>query len=89
MIHEASTAVSESVLRDLREVVCGRHGSIVLTEGGRPIAAIVDMATFEQAQQDDQAFDDLLAAAAAGFADLPEAEGMRIVDEAVRAVRGR
>ena len=74
-------------LGDLLNEVRYRRGRIVITRAGKPIAALVDIETFERLRKSDEEFDRLRAAMSDAFADRSEDEVSSLVDEAVEAAR--
>ena len=76
-------------LGDLLNEVRYRRGRIVITKAGKPVAALVDIETFERLRKSDEEFEHLRAEIAAAFADFTGDEIGALVDEAVEAARGR
>lgn len=70
-------------LGDLLNEVRYRRGRIVITEAGKPVAAVVDIETFERMRKSDEEFDDLRTEIAEAFANRAEGEVRALVDEAV------
>ncbi len=64
-----------------------RHGKVVITKAGKPVAALVDIAMFERLRKLDEEFDRLRAEISEAFAGKSEGEIDALVDEAVKAVR--
>ena len=65
-----------------------RHDSIVITKAGKPVAAMVDMDTYERMRRKDSGeFERLWAEFAKGFEDLTEDEAQALADEAVAEAR--
>jgi len=74
-------------LGELLNEVQYRRDRILITKAGKPVAALVDIETFERLRKLDEEFERLRAELARSFEKLPETEGVKLVDEAVRAVR--
>lgn len=87
MIREAPAMSVRQNLGELLNEVQYRGDRIVITKAGKPVAALIDIALFERLRQLDEEFAAMADELAQSFADLPEAEGTALVDEAVRAVR--
>ena len=83
MIREATAMTVRRHLGDLLNEVRYRRGRIVITKAGKPIAALVDIETFERLRKSDEEFDDLRAEIAEAFANHAEEEVGALVDEAV------
>jgi prevent-host-death family protein len=66
-----------------------RHDRIVINKDGKPVAALVDARLFERIRRMQNRFDALCQRIEAGFADLPEGEGMAEIDAAVAPERGQ
>ena len=89
MIKEATAMTVRQHLGDLLNEVRYRRGKIVITKAGKPVAALVDIETFERLRKSDEEFERLRGEISDAFADQLE-DGIRaLVDEAVEAARGR
>jgi prevent-host-death family protein len=66
-----------------------RHDSVVIKKDGKPVAALVDARLFERIRRMQDRFDALCQRIEAGFAQLPEAEGLAEIDAAVALERKR
>lgn len=87
MIREApAMTVRQNLGELLNEVQC-RKGRIVITKGGKPVAALIDVALFERLRKLDEEFEQLSGALAKAFAGTGPAKGGALVDEAVKAAR--
>ena len=75
MISEASAVSFRQNLGDMLNQVQYRHDSIVIKRDGKPVAALVDARLFERIE--------------AGYAEVPEAEGLAEIDVAVAVSRAR
>jgi len=89
MIREAPAMTVRQNLGELLNEVQYRHDKVVITKGGKPVAALIDMALFEKIRSLDEEFDRLTREMAQAFERLPAEDGMALVDEAVRAARKR
>jgi prevent-host-death family protein len=88
MQREATAMNVRQNLGELLNEVQYRHDSIVITKAGKPVAALVDMASFERMRRkEDGEFARLWTEVAHGFDDLSEAEVAKLVDSEVNAVR--
>ena len=74
-------------LGDLLNEVRYRRGRIVITRAGKPVAALVDIETFERLRRSDEEFERLRGELSEAFAGRPEDEIHAVVDEAVHAAR--
>ncbi len=87
MIREAPAMTVRKNLGDLLNEVQYRKGRIVITKGGKPVAALIDVALFERLRKLDEEFEQLSGALAKAFAGIGPAKGTALVDEAVKAAR--
>ena len=87
MIKEAPAMTVRQHLGELLNEVQYRHGKVVITKAGKPVAALVDIAMFERLRKLDEEFDRLRAEISEAFAGKSEGEIDALVDEAVKAVR--
>ena len=88
MLREATAMNVRQNLGELLNGVQYRHDSIVITKAGKPVAALVDMATFERMRRkNDGEFEKLWAKFSKGFDDMSEAEVDELVNAEVKAVR--
>ena len=87
MIRETTAMTVRQHLGDLLNEVRYRRGRIVITRAGKPIAALVDIATFERLRKSDEEFERLRAEMSDAFANRSEDEIASLVDEAVEAAR--
>ena len=74
-------------LGDLLNEVRYRRGRIVITRAGKPVAALVDIETFERLRRSDEEFERLRGELSEAFAGQPEDKIRAMVDEAVHAAR--
>ena len=88
MLREATAMNVRQNLGELLNGVQYRHDSVVITKAGKPVAALVDMATFERMRRkNDGEFEKLWAKFSKGFEDMSEAEVDELVNAEVKAVR--
>lgn len=88
MQREATAMTVRQNLGELLNEVQYRHDSIVITKAGKPVAAMVDMDTYERMRRKDSGeFERLWAEFAKGFEDLTEEQAQALADEAVAEVR--
>ena len=89
MINETSAVNFRQNLGEMLNQVQYRQDSIVINKDGKPVAALVDARLFERIRRMQARFDALCQRLEAGFATLPEAEGLGEIDAAVASVRRR
>ena len=87
MIKESPAMTVRQNLGELLNEVQYRRDRILITKAGKPVAALVDIETFDRLRRLDEEFARLRTELAQSFEKLPEAEGIKLVGEAVRAVR--
>ena len=88
MLREATAMNVRQNLGELLNGVQYRHDSIVITKAGKPVAALVDMATFERMRRkDDGKFERAWAQIAKGFEDLSEEEVEKLAAQALKEAR--
>lgn len=87
MIREAPAMTVRQNLGELLNEVQYRGGKVLITKGGKPVAALVDIHLFERLRKLDEEFADLTGALAKLFRRTKPDAGAALVDEAVRAVR--
>ena len=88
MQREATAMTVRQNLGELLNEVQYRHDEVVITKAGKPVAALVDMATYERMRRkDDGEFERLWAEIAKGFEDLSEAQGQALADQALEDAR--
>jgi prevent-host-death family protein len=88
MLRETPAMTVRKNLGELINEVRYRHDRIVITKAGKPVAALIDMDLFERIRKLDDEFATLADDLARAFAEVPEEDGMALVDDAVRAARG-
>lgn len=89
MITETSAVNFRQNLGEMLNQVQYRHDSVVINKDGKPVAALVDARLFERIRRMQGRFDALCQRIEAGFAELPEAEGLAEIDAAVALERKR
>ncbi len=87
MIREAPAMTVRQNLGDLLNEVQYRKDRIVITRGGKPVAALIDIALFERLRKLDEGFEELSAGLAKAFGAVDPSTGTTLVDEAVSAAR--
>ncbi len=88
MITETSAVAFRQNLGDMLNQVQYRNDSILINKDGKPVAALVDARLFARIRRMQNRFDDLSARLAAGFAAVPEEQGIAEIEAAVQAIRG-
>ena len=88
MIREATAMTVRQHLGELLNEVRYRRGRIVITKAGRPVAALVDIETFDRLRKADEEFERLRTEMSEAFSSYAEGEVGTLVDEAVEAARG-
>ena len=89
MIREAPAMTVRQNLGELLNEVQYRHGKVLITKAGKPVAALVDIAMFTRLRKLDEEFDRMRADLAQAFAGIGEKEVEALVGEAVQDVRAR
>ena len=87
MITETNAVNFRQNLGEMLNQVQYRRDSVVINKDGKPVAALVDARLFERIRRMQDRFDALCQRIEAGFADVPEPEGMAAIDAAVAAER--
>ena len=87
MITEISAVSFRQNLGEMLNQVQYRHDSVVINKDGKPVAALVDARLFERIRRLQNRFDALCARIEAGFATVPEAEGLAEIESAVKSER--
>lgn len=89
MITETTAVTFRQNLGDMLNRVQYRHDSIVVSKDGKPVAALVDARLFARIRRMQARFDALSERIEAGFAAVPEADGLTEIDAAVAQVRAQ
>lgn len=87
MIKESTAMTLRQNLGELLNEVQYRRERILITKAGKPVAALIDIDTFDKIRKLDEEFNRLRAELAEAFEAVREADGTKLVDEAVRAAR--
>ena len=89
MIREAPAMTVRQNLGELLNEVQYRHGKVLITKAGKPVAALVDIAMFTRLRKLDEEFDRMRADLARAFAGMAEKDVESLLGEAVQNVRTR
>lgn len=89
MITQTSAVTFRQNLGEMLNQVQYRHDSVVISKDGKPVAALVDARLFERIRRMQGRFDALCQRIEAGFAVIPEADGLAEIDAAVALERSR
>ncbi len=89
MITEISAVNFRQNLGEMLNQVQYRHDSVVINKDGKPVAALVDARLFERIRRMQDRFDALCLRIEAGFANVPEAEGLAEIQAAVKHERAK
>ena len=89
MITETSAVNFRQNLGEMLNQVQYRHDSVVINKDGKPVAALVDARLFERIRRMQGRFDALCQRIEAGFANVPEAEGLAEIQAAVELERAQ
>ncbi len=87
MIREAPAMTVRQNLGELLNEVQYRGASVVITKGGKPVAALIDIDLFERLCKLDEDFERIRAELAAAFSGMSEQAGEALIDEAVTEAR--
>ena len=87
MITEVSAVNFRQNLGEMLNQVQYRHDSVVINKDGKPVAVLVDTGLFERIRRMQDRFDALCRRIEAGYAGVPEAEGLAEIEAAVKAER--
>jgi prevent-host-death family protein len=88
MLREATAMNVRQNLGELLNGVQYRHDNVVITKAGKPVAALVDMATFERMRRKNNGeFERLWAQFSKGFDDLSDDEAQALADHALKEAR--
>jgi prevent-host-death family protein len=89
MITETSAVNFRQNLGEMLNQVQYRHDSVVINKDGKPVAALVDARLFERIRRMQSRFDALCQRIEAGFANVPDAEGLSEIQAAVEIERAQ
>ncbi len=87
MIREASAMMVRKNLGELLNEVQYRHGIIMITKAGKPVAALVDITLFDRIRKLDEEFDQLRKNMAEKFSGKSEKEIDALINEAIKTTR--
>jgi prevent-host-death family protein len=87
MITQTSAVTFRQNLGEMLNQVQYRQDSIVINKDGKPVAALVDARLFERIRRMQGRFDALCQRIEAGFAAVPQPDGLDEIDAAVAAER--
>ena len=87
MIREATAMKVRQNLGELLNEVQYRRDSVLVTKGGKPVAALVDIGLFEKIRLLDKEFDRLTAELAKACGGIDPAIAVQEIDEAVKTAR--
>jgi prevent-host-death family protein len=87
MINETNAVTFRQNLGEMLNQVQYRHDSILIKKDGKPVAALVDARLFERIRRMQARFDALCRRIEAGYARVPEADGLAEIDAAVAEAR--
>jgi len=82
MIRETSVTTVQHNLSELLSKVQFQHEQFIITDAGKPVAALVDMMLFEKIRQNEQAFQSMSDEIAQAFAESREDEIDALINEA-------
>ncbi len=89
MITETSAVTFRQNLSEMLNQVQYRHDSVIINKDGKPVAALVDARLFERIRRMQGRFDALCQRIEAGFAEVPEAEGIAEIEAAIELERAQ
>lgn len=87
MIREAPAMTVRKNLGELLNQVQYRHDSVLITKGGKPVAALVHVDLFERIRLLEDEFDRLTSQLAERYSEVDQRTAGAEIDAAVRAVR--
>ena len=83
MITETSAVTFRQNLGEMLNRVQYRRDSVVINKDGKPVAALVDARLFERIRRMQDRFEALCNRIEAGYATVPESEGLEEIEAAV------
>ena len=83
MITETNVETFRQNFGEILNQVQFRRDSVVINKDGKPVAALVDARLFERIRRMQSRLDDLCQRVCAGFALVPEEDGMSEIEAAV------
>jgi len=87
MITQTSAVNFRQNLGEMLNQVQYRQDSVLISKDGKPVAALVDARLFERIRRMQGRFDALCQRIEAGFATVPQAQGLDEIDAAIAAER--
>ncbi len=87
MIREAPAMTVRQNLGELLNEIQYRHDSILITKGGKPVAAMVDIGLFKKIRLLEDEFERLTSELAERYAGVDDATAEAEISAAVKAVR--
>ena len=87
MITETSAVNFRQNLGEMLNRVQYRHDSVVINKDGKPVAVLVDARLFERIRRMQDRFDALCQRIEAGYANVPEPEGLDEIQAAMQLER--
>jgi prevent-host-death family protein len=87
MITETSAVNFRQNLGEMLNQVQYRHDSVVINKDGKPVAALVDARLFDRIRRMQGRFDALCQRIEAGFANVPETQGLAEIEAAIELER--
>ncbi|MFH0351533.1 MAG: type II toxin-antitoxin system Phd/YefM family antitoxin [Chromatiales bacterium] len=89
MIREATAMTIRQNLGEILNEVQYRHDSVLITKGGKPVAALVDIGLFEKIRLMRAEFDRMSAELATAYSGVAQATAEAEIAEAVAAAKSR
>jgi prevent-host-death family protein len=89
MITETSAVSFRQNLGEMLNQVQYRHDSVVINKDGKPVAALVDARLFERIRRMQDRFDALCQRIEAGFANVPQTQGLAEIETAIKRERAQ
>lgn len=83
MIKQVTVADFRAGLEELIEQVQNRHGSVLVSEDGKAVAALIEVRLFERIRRMQARFDALCERIEAGYSDVPEDVGIAEIGAAI------
>ena len=87
MITETSAVNFRQNLGEMLNQVQYRRDSVVINKDGKPVAALIDARLFERIRRMQDRFDALCRRIEAGYANVPEEQGVAEIEAAVQLER--
>jgi prevent-host-death family protein len=87
MITQTSAVNFRQNLGEMLNQVQYRQDSVLISKDGKPVAALVDARLFERIRRMQGRFDALCERIEAGFATVPQEQGLAEIEEAIAAER--